>query len=241
MIKKIKGLFGAKVTTHKGLNLPPFRSNHALSDNETYLQSGADQVNALKKEVALTKDTVMLDFGCGQGRIVNSLEYTKTDVGTYNGVDTDERSINWCKKYLAPYDPKYNFIFLPAFNARYNDKGGELKDLPFEANTFDVIFLNSVFSHMLEKDVRFYLAQFFRTLKPGGTVYMTAFVEKDVPKEVENPTDYLYNPSGALHVVRFEHDFFMSMVTDSGLDLVNFYHQNIERTKQSVIIGRKPQ
>ena len=45
---------------------------------------------------------------------------------------------------------------------------------------------------MLSDDVIFYLKEFNRILKPGGRVYMTAFVEENVPEEEENPA----TPSG---------------------------------------------
>jgi ubiquinone/menaquinone biosynthesis C-methylase UbiE len=126
---------------------------------------------------------------------------------------------------------------LPAHNARYNIAAENLQKLPFEANTFDLVFLNSVFSHMMTKDVLFYLNEFKRTLKPNGILYVTAFVEENVPEVEENPENYLGESKGYLHRVRFEKQFFTDLFVKTGFTIKVFTHQHITRTKQSVIIA----
>ncbi|MEL6988412.1 MAG: hypothetical protein AAGK97_11340, partial [Bacteroidota bacterium] len=59
---------------------------------------------------------------------------------------------------------------------------------------------------------------------------------ENVPNEEENPTNYIAKSKGALHRVRFEKTYFFNLVSDSGLNVKEFYHQEISRTKQSVLI-----
>ncbi|GAA0191689.1 hypothetical protein GCM10009122_54240 [Fulvivirga kasyanovii] len=241
MLKTIRNLFKSghnQTISYKGLNLPNFRTNQQLSSNEDYLNSGIEQVDFLKEKGLLTNSSKILDFGCGQGRLANTLEYTNTPFSSYTGIDTDKKSIDWCNKNLR-YKDAYNFIHLSAHNARYNKRAEGLQELPFDKDSFDLIFLNSVFSHMLTNDIQFYLNQFNRVLHKNGAVYLTAFVENDVPDVEENPQNYIAESTGALHRVRYEKNFFISLMENANFRLHGFYHQQIDRTKQSVVILKK--
>ena len=77
MLKTIRNLFKSghnQTISYKGLNLPNFRTNQQLSSNEDYLNSGIEQVDFLKEKGLLTDSSKILDFGCGQGRLANTLE-----------------------------------------------------------------------------------------------------------------------------------------------------------------------
>ena len=224
---------------YQDLFLPDFRSNENLNNNSEYLQSAIEQVEHLEKLCNLSEDTKLLDFGCGQGRLVNGIQYLQKNISIYTGIDTDGYSIRWCNKWLTNYGDIFSFIYLPAFNARYNKNADGLTILPFENKIFNIVFLNSVFSHMLSKDIIFYLNEFNRVLIKGGRVYLTAFIEEGVVDVEENPNDYIDNSSGRLHRVRYEKDFFFKLVEDAGFKVNNFLHQEIKRTKQSVLIIEK--
>ena len=92
---------------------------------------------------------------------------------------------------------------------------------------------------MLSKVIIFYLNEFNRVLIKGGRVYLTAFIEEGVADVEENPSEYIDNSSGRLHRVRYEKDFFFKLVEDAGFKVNNFLHQEIRRTKQSVLVIEK--
>lgn len=227
-----------EVEKFESLNLPTFRSNQGLNSNQEYLDSGVEQINFLKSENMLNDETRILDFGCGQGRLVNALEFSGSAFKSYVGIDTNERSVSWCNKYLV-YSDKYRFIHLPAYNEMYNKEARGLRKLPFEESEFDLIFLNSVFSHMLPNDIEFYLNEFHKVLKSDGFVYITAFVESNVPEVEENPDNYISKTTGALHRVRYEKMYLINLIEKNKFILEKFYHQYIVRTKQSVLILKK--
>ncbi len=243
MIRKIKNKlrthFGKPMNEYKGLNLPLFRNNHDLSDNQKYLDSAVEQIKHVNEHFKLDENAVFFDFGCGQGRLVNGFEYAKINLGNYYGVDTNPDSISWCQKWLGGYNDKYKFIHVPAYNARYNNKAKGRGKLPLGEGQADVVFLNSVFSHMLTDDVEFYLEEFYRILKNKGIVYMTAFVEENVPDMEENPPNYVRKSVGALHHVRYEKNFFFQLVKKRGFNIDNFYYQQFTRSQQSIIVARK--
>lgn len=239
ILKKLKTIKGVNdFVNYEGVILPKIRSNEKLSDNRVYLESGIEQINYLKKHGLINNNTILLDFGCGQGRLLNSLKFTETKFQEYIGLDTSKSAIDWCEKNIR-YSNNISFLHLPAANARYNPSEKELKRLPFKNNEFDLIFLNSVFSHMLTPDINFYLSEFYKVLKNEGNIYLTAFVEENVPNVEENPEDYLAKSKGALHRVRYEKDFFYSLVNKANLKVAEYHHQLIDRTKQSVFVLKK--
>ncbi len=242
-LRKVKyKLFGNpyyKMELYKGLYLPPFRENQGLSDNQEYLQSAVDQLEHLAKFGAFSKETSFLDFGCGQGRIVNGIQFKDLSLKQYWGIDTHELSINWCNKWLTKYKKPFSFKHLAAYNARYNKNAKTLATLPFEPEQFNMVFLNSVFSHMVTKDIEFYLDEFSRVMQSGGVLYVTGFVEENVPEMEENPEDYISENHGALFRVRYLKSFYLNMFTERGFTISDFVHQGITRTKQSVVIATK--
>jgi SAM-dependent methyltransferase len=241
IFRKLKALPGQKdYVKHQGVKLPVSRSNEKLSDNQSYLESGKEQINYLLKFKLINNNTKLLDFGCGQGRLLNSLVYYETKFLKFCGLDTSKEAIHWCKKHLQ-YSNNISFIHLPAANARYNPKEKELRTLPYGESEFDLIFLNSVFSHMLTSDIEFYLLEFYKVLKNQGNIYITAFIEDNVPDIEENPEGYLSKSIGPLHRVRYEKQFFYSLVNSANFTVTEYHNQLIERTKQSVIILKKQQ
>lgn len=222
---------------HAGLTLPRRRSNEGLDDAQAYLASAAEQIRWLQAADALHPATRLLDFGCGQGRLVNGLAWTGTPVADYLGIDTNRTAIDWCQRHLSGYRAPYRFLHLPAHNARYNPGAEERPALPLENGAVDLVFLNSVFSHMLADDVRFYLGEFRRVLAPRGRLYLTAFIEDGVPAVEENPAGYRGEHHGALHRVRYERGFFLGMLEAGGFECLRFEHEGITRTGQSVVLA----
>ncbi len=68
-------------------------------------------------------------------------------------------------------------------------------------------------------------------------IYLTAFIECQVPDVDVNPQQYVGESSGALHRVRYEKHYFSTMLEQAGLKLQQFYHQGISRTRQSIVIA----
>lgn len=222
------------------LYLPLARSNEGLADDLAYIESAKEQVGDLARYCSMGESISILDFGCGQGRFANGLLATGQVVGAYLGVDTSLQAVNWCKQWILPGNHRFDFKHVPSFNARYNPKAEPQQELPLPVGSFDVAFLNSVFSHMLDDDVAFYLGQLGRSLKIGGIVYMTAFLEPNVADVEENPKGYLGKESiGPLHRVRFEESYFLDLVSKAGFRIVDYRHQGVGRTGQSVVVAEK--
>lgn len=217
------------------------RTNEGLASNQKYVDSIIEQIDHMKELGILKPLDKILDFGCGQGRFANGLFYSNTIVKEYYGFDTDSNSINWCNRFLSSYNPdkSFHFVHLNAFNARYNNRAKGLKKIPLDHKKFNLIFLNSVFSHMLIGDIQFYLKEFHRLLEDDGAIYLTGFVEPDVPDMEENPSQYIADSTGPLHRVRYNQLFFFKKIEEAGFKVEKFFHQKIVRAKQSVLILKK--
>jgi SAM-dependent methyltransferase len=121
----------------------------------------------------------VLDVGCGFGRMARPLTNYLSDGGKYEGFDILTKGVNWCAKNFTPRFPNFHFQLIDVYNARYNPKGNYVAaeyKFPFEDNSFDFIFLTSVFTHMLPKDIENYMSEISRVLKKDGKCLITYFV-----------------------------------------------------------------
>jgi SAM-dependent methyltransferase len=97
--------------------------------------------------------------------------------------------INWCRNNITPKYPRFNFQVADIFNGVYNPAGkykaNEYK-FPYKDNTFDFVFLTSVFTHMLPEDVENYLSEIRRVLVNGGKCMITFFLLNDEAEKCIN-------------------------------------------------------
>jgi hypothetical protein len=134
-----------------------------------------------------------------------------------------KKLIRWAKNHLA--DDHTRFTLVDQHNDRYNPEGKTKRRIPAEPGSVDVLYSYSVFSHMLTDDVAGYAQVMARLLAPDGRIWLTAFVEDGVPDCVENPQDYLkLDWRGPLHCVRFDREFFESLMTAAALRVDRFEH-----------------
>lgn len=212
-----------------------------FKDDQSFLRTAEAEARRLIDYCGLTRDSAVLDIGCGTGRLPTGLLRIVGDELQYRGVDVSEAAVSWCKRHLEKQHPNYQFIHINVENERYNPDGKPISQtfrLPLAANGFDAIYLYSVFSHMELKDVKTYLAEFNRLLKPDGAIFLTTFIEEDVPDFTVNPKDYRTDWRGALHCVRFDKTFFRQLAEEHGLFIEKFDYAT-ETDGQSGVYLRK--
>ena len=122
----------------------------------------------------------VLDIGCGIGRMAVPLtQYLDVEKGRYNGLDPVEGGIAWCRRFITPVYPNFTFQRLDIAHKLYNPQGkisGEALKLPYPERQFDFVIMTSVVTHLPPDEVLVYLREVARMLKPGGRLFMTAFV-----------------------------------------------------------------
>ncbi len=150
-----------------------------LRDFLTFKKNGNEYFKYYIEFCGLKPDEKILDVGCGIGRkaipLINYLDKN----GSYEGFDTIQSDIDWCKKRISTRYPNFNFQRVDIFNKSYNPQGkykaSEFR-FPFEDASFDLVTLGSVFTHMLPEDLENYLSEISRVLNEGGRCLISYFL-----------------------------------------------------------------
>ena len=201
-------------------------------NDEYWVETAKLEAQRLVTNFGIHNESAVFDFGCGVGRLALGLceRFPKIK---YVGLDVEKRAIAWCENVYAVLYPNTKFIHVDWFNARYNPLG-KVDDLTFELpaemkDSFDAVYGYSVFTHLTSVDIKCYLKWFNFILKPKGNVFVTMFLEKDVPFEEENPPDYppRYKKGhfGPLHRVRYNIDNMTEIFDVFGFKVLRYEHQ----------------
>ncbi len=121
----------------------------------------------------------VLDVGCGNGRMAIPLTNYLSKEGEYYGFDIIKKGIVWCNKKISTKFNNFHFQQSDVYDRYYNKDGLiQAKDFKFkyESRYFDVVFLASVFTHMVTLDVENYLSEISRVLKTGGRCLITFYI-----------------------------------------------------------------
>jgi SAM-dependent methyltransferase len=139
-------------------------------------------------EVARTELTIrglrpehrVLDIGSGIGNLAISLAgYLH---GGYDGVEIHPEAVAWCQRTITPRHPSFRFHRADVASRAYNPHGlvpASAYRFPFPDQSFDFIFLASVFTHMLPDAVEHYLHEISRLLVPDGVCVASYFLLND--------------------------------------------------------------
>jgi SAM-dependent methyltransferase len=230
---------------YQGLRLPPKNlrwGGPRYLDDEFYMKSSENRVKLLADLCGFSKNSRVLDIGCGQGCLLTGILSVYGEIKEYVGLDVHQASIDWTSKNLSSQSPPVSFKLLNIFNERYNPDGEAITKevhFPVPDRRFDTIVLVSVFSHMRLKDIQAYLKEIERVLAVKGKVFLTLFVEHGVPEEEENPIGYHRDWSGALHCIRINRYTFEDMIYNSGLIINYFRYRHTSDGQSSYILSLK--
>jgi len=144
---------------------------HGSLDKESFIQSGKNLAQSIRDLCIVAGHDIysfenVLDFGCGCGRVLQNFQDAPRSCQFY-GTDIDSELVNWCKKYLPHIQRSTN---------------GYQPPLPFENNTFDLIYAISVFTHLDEDFQHIWLRELQRIAKVGGIIILTVHGENVISK-----------------------------------------------------------
>jgi ubiquinone/menaquinone biosynthesis C-methylase UbiE len=210
-------------------HLPPLwlrRHTGPIANFESSAHAAGEFIDRLG---LLTPGDRVLDIGCGAGAMVPELARRLGPEGRYIGFDVHRPSIRWCRKHYAA---NTRFAFdVAAVTSVYGAASGPPAtrySFPIGAEQADFILAKSVFTHLLERDARHYLAEIRRALKPGRGAMVTAFLFDASQPGGDAARRVFAFGDAAGHVrwrsrtrpaaaVAYEHSYFREMVEAAGL------------------------
>lgn len=142
-------------------------------------EGGIPEVEFIIETVGLARNEKVLDVGCGVGVKAIPLAKYMAGEGEYEGFDIVAEQIAWLQQNVTPRFPNFRFLHADIHNKWYNPSGkiGSSEYVfPYGDETFDFVFLISVFTHMLPAEVENYLSEISRVLKAGGRCFITYFL-----------------------------------------------------------------
>jgi len=197
---------------------------------ESYDEGRKHSVELLKEYGKLKRGDVVLEVGCGTGRVASGLILHHDEQLEYHGMDIVPNAIRWCRRNITAKYPAVRFHLSDIYNKRYN-AGGKLNPaeykFPFEDDTFDFVFLTSVFTHLLPGAVENYVCEIGRVLKPGGRFYISFFLFNEAAEtphlgEWQEPGDSIYrikNPRVPEQAAAYSAQYVFKLFGENGLDI----------------------
>jgi SAM-dependent methyltransferase len=161
---------------------------------EEYLASGRRDTQEMldilhRAGVALEAPGHILDFGCGDGRMIRWLEHLASGREIW-GTDIDAGRIIWCKQHLSP---PFHFITTTT-----------VPHLPFEDRHFGLVYAGSVFTH-IDDLADTWIAELRRVLRPAGLLFITVHLKNDLAL-----LEGKYRDSGLARLLRSQPEYVRS-------------------------------
>ena len=123
----------------------------------------------------------IVEIACGYGRKPMHLKKFEMQgerfTGTYVGIDIDEELIKFARVHFPA--PQFQFFLTTHKSDTYGNRGSstgkERYRFEMDDNSRDFVFSTSLFTHLLEPEMRNYIEESQRVLRPGGTMQMNFF------------------------------------------------------------------
>ena len=152
-----------------GLALPPARLRAQVgpshADASFFLRSGREHAELIRDLLddagtSVEQLEVMLDWGCGCGRVLR--HWAGLPTTRICGCDIDGRMVEWCRRNLPFTEVALTGISPP---------------LPYSPDAFDLVYAFSVFTHLTEELQRAWMDESRRVLNPGGYLLISTLGE----------------------------------------------------------------
>jgi len=143
--------------------------------------------------------------------------------GHYYGLDINKKHIDESNEKIGKQHPNFHFILADIYNGSYNPEGKQKASdykFPFDDNFFDFVFLHSVFTHMLPKDMENYLSEIARVLKKGHICHITYLLLNEKSKLLENKEPYKFD-------LQYKFDNYVTKNKNKHEDAIGLYENDV--------------
>lgn len=218
-----------------------------------YREAGKRYLDLFIDLGGLKPDHAVLEPGCGTGRMARPLTEYLDAGGTYDGFDVVREAIDTCVEEIGREHPNFRFQHVDVHNRVYNKNGTldpESFEFPYEDGSFDLVFLTSVFTHMRPPEVRHYMDEIRRVLRPTGRSLMTFFLLNaeslaaieagDTKRKFQHEGEgYRYDiPGRPEAAVAYREEDALSLIEDAGLALDGEVHHGRWMGQQPAAAGQ---
>jgi len=142
--------------------------------------------------IAVAKNQMLLDVGCGGGRTVSKLA-TLASEGKVYGIDYSAESVSFARK------TNHEWIRL----GRVEIQEAAVSRLPFPDSTFDTAI--AVETHFWWPDLPAGMREILRVLKPGGTLVIVAEIYRNSKSKSSEMLEKYASLSGMKYLTSDEH------------------------------------
>lgn len=157
----------------EGLPLPPpyLRTLTAgTADSVWFVESGRSSAQAIREAagrhgVPFDSVRLMLDFGCGCGRVLRHWQPLSSIA--IHGSEPSEQLAEWSSRNLP-----FALVL----------RSAPLPPLPYESDVFDLVYAVSIFTHLTEQAQLLWMAELARIIRPGGLLLLTVHGDRYVGK-----------------------------------------------------------
>jgi ubiquinone/menaquinone biosynthesis C-methylase UbiE len=232
----------------RGKAIPPLELRHKLGQDEEH--SGEAYVQSLRSLCGLKPRERILDVGSGCGRVALSLAHYLNTKGSYEGLEIVKEFVDWCKKNISSRYPNFQFKHANIYSQAYNPDGifrASQYKFPYDDESFDVVFLSSVFTHMLPEDLKNYIREISRVMKKNGRCWISYFLLTNETTRVANDSTrihfvnageyYTANRNIPESAIGYDVKKILDLYKKNNLEIVKPIHYIPER--QDIIIARK--
>jgi SAM-dependent methyltransferase len=203
-----------------------------------FLGSGAAAASCLRE--ALSRNGVrledldaVLDFGCGAGRVTR--HWAGLPGPSFHGSDFNPALTAWCARNLP----------FARFQVNRLDGG-----LGYAAETFDLVYALSVFTHLSEPLQHFWVDELTRVLRPGGHLFLTVHGACYLPRLSASEQERFRDDQLVVQGVRregsndcaaFHPEAYVRRTRARGLEVVEFVPEGaLGNPRQDAYLLRRP-
>lgn len=202
-----------------------------------YKEAGESTFAHFRNHTDITPKSRILDIGSGIGRMAVPFTNFIDEDGVYEGFDIVKQGVDWCTANITSNFPNFRFTLIPLKNDLYNldtDEKASNLVFPYPDNYFDLVFLTSVFTHMLPDDMEHYISEIKRVLKPGKTCFATFFIldsESESSMVVNGSKTFRHNLGNHSLMdknvkeanVAYQKDYIFELLKSHGFDISDFF------------------
>lgn len=203
--------------------MPKFYEKYWLDNKDGYLSDFNLKWPKLKKFIPLEKEIVIVDFGCGNGQIIQEMKKINP-LANYVGLDVSGAALKSAEAILP--DCKFYKI----------EDGGKF---PLNDDSADFIFSSEVIEHIYDTENAF--KELARILKPGGKILLTTpyhgFIKNLLI--ILFAFNKHFNPIGA-HIRFFTKKTLLNLLNKNNLKVIKIgYYGRIYSISHSIFILAK--